>query len=1534
MTTREAIFSTIILETLPEKQSEITSELRKQLSEKSWLHVSGHCISPQRILRITPKELRCHLEEIVELSAGEFIGDSALSSEVRTKLSRLGLLTAFEATDIIVFVLSKPNPHLHAHIICDTLHLLYKNQKLDEHIVRRVQEVSWLPDKLNNAIIPSAVIHYPKIKEEVEEILASSTEGSYIASSQLSSAIKDHDCFQWLQELDNFLIKGQQALKLIGQLLKPIPKYWLGNFPQEKFPLSAFFKSFQNASPEILPIWSLARKLGKENFEAYILSHILQGLDTSRLSAILKYISSTYSSPDSVVLDIYNQYLELACQDEKFASDILPNIQLCNLHNEWRNPQTLCWEDEVYPIVTSKAVLSKTQRSILTTYLSSLSRPQSFKRVEKHSQLEESCSQVDILYNYFQPWQLKVQDQFIGAFLCLITGGNEELEELAKRYLQNRVIEQVRNRLLESKNICPKKVQVSLIQGNDSTVEVLSVAGNLFCADKSADLTNIIGFSFVIIKPSVEPVQLQLIPFDITTYEGSLEKLLKKEIQKLIRKLYEVSLQNFEATWNNLIRSKQLDIQVARNFVLKGAPYVLRELGVHKNSNILNQLLQNWKSKEREQSELEVGGEPTQSIDQELREIIRCISNLFEEKSPEGEHFRQFSLQAVRKKMSDYGYYPTSIPFELFQNADDVVIEMERIEPDKPLDDARKRVILDLNNEKLTFMHWGRPINHCWASNNTGINYREKGFDQDLEKMVVLNISDKAAGSTGKFGLGFKSIHLACNRSQIVSGDLAFTVLGGLLPSKIVQSTVTDDLRRELKAVSHLKDGTLIKLFIDRSLPESLDDIIADFQAKIPLLLVFAKRIRQCVVSKNGQSVEFKWGPITLPGMTSVEIGEVSLQGSVESIQDNTVCRHKVIRLRTEGTDDASLLLTFVVKNQELVASLPEGMPTFWVTAPTRETLPLGFILNANFDITTGRESLTKASQYNLELADRIGTQIGKTLVELFQQTQQDWQGFSTTVKINSVDPYTFWYFIWQELAVKWVRRSDSSAMLQIIRRILGGSNGISYLMSHQPCLPSGLWGEYRQLMSPQQAKYIVKGILSTKKTCFIKVAQWWQFRQNCHQNVVSQGIWSDWQTLRGNQLSHPTLKPVTLLTSIQWEIGCSTPKAEIQQSHQLGELLTNEFINSLEINEESKELRQFLQQIHFLSEDNTYQNCAQLMVAGAQSSQEEKRLARLAPLSTLLKSTYTDAALDFFYTCREQVSPEIKVPIIISTQTLVTWVLNAQVHQRQAVRDYLYEGDRKDELARQLIQQPLDSWFFSDHEIHFHLNYARGLENLRSGGAYSSGSFISPIATDETLTTPQPDGIGNTKWGNPGECLAAYFYKEVLGYTLAYSDTRVIDFKCSKGNEVIEVEVKAISSEAIRLPMYEWDRLTNIQDRYEMLIVHHDGGTVIKVFRVKQVWNTLMLALKNLKTLKPTQARKDSDNNHEALLGFQQEDDSGNNIVILNWKRFIQEYESVDSYKNIESYFLQAQLIEGEREVLVSRDGCNHRIVMADLFQ
>jgi hypothetical protein len=61
---------------------------------------------------------------------------------------------------------------------------------------------------------------------------------------------------------------------------------------------------------------------------------------------------------------------------------------------------------------------------------------------------------------------------------------------------------------------------------------------------------------------------------------------------------------------------------------------------------------------------------------------------------------------------------------------------------------------------------------------------------------------------------------------------------------------------------------------------------------------------------------------------------------------------------------NGKFVITLDKKDSELRASLPNDIANIWVTAPTQEKFGLKFIINASFDINTGRSEVQYFGQF------------------------------------------------------------------------------------------------------------------------------------------------------------------------------------------------------------------------------------------------------------------------------------------------------------------------------------------------------------------------------------------------------------------------------------------------------------------------------------------------------------------------------------------------------------------------------------------
>lgn len=1271
-------FCLIILDAL---QDIDISDYPNSLKTEAWLLLDNGLISPEKVIAALPKTINKYLSTLVEISKGEYAELSLLSENIKNHDS-LEIIkkwfTRWYENHVIEFILNQSQSHLHLDILLDTLNSLFSNEKakLTDNNIQNLKIKPWLVDSNGNAVYSENVLHYPVIEIEIEELLHRFP-SDYIVSSQLDPQIHNNDiCWQWLtQEL--FVI-ADQALSKIGTILKTADDYQLGEFNISQFPLSEVLEVFNNIDVSFLPAWSFAQKLNQKEFTKYLLANLLGKLDKQKLTKILQNLIAANNQPDENIVKVFNSYLELAVNNHSFP-EILGKIRLLNRRGYWQSPYKLTWGNQEN--IDSADLLNSEQEIIIQSYLKNV-RKNNLSTALQSSEIVVDESNFDVLRNYFRTWEQHCPSEPIGAFLTLLYGGEGNVKNLAHLYLGKRDLGILRQRLFENQPIQNRAFKIYVGQASDQTREVQSIMGSTF----KANLVNSQNPPHLFVsKLAPDITELELLPIQPQNFAPSqLVNLLKKSTKILLQAVYEVTPVSIEKIWQDLIESDQLDIQVAKNFLLEGAPYVMRMLGAHECIALVKSILSRWDDLRHQKAELKQQNRSVDNIDKQLEDLISGLSNLLENESSKSEEVREQLLEAVRAKIKLHGYQPQSIPFELFQNADDAVVEWQFMSPQQKLDDRRKKFIIRYDEKKIQFIHAGRPIGCFQHPDHPEKQYKDKGFDRDLEKMLTFNISDKAEGVTGKFGLGFKSVYLACRKPYVLSKNLGFTVEGGLIPSRLNPQKASE-LRGYFESYIGLSDTTIIELNFEENL--SYQNVLQDFQSVVNILLVFSRAIKTCIFfNHQHQTSSLSWHPTSVLDVPGVEIGKYQ--------SDNDIQNSLLLCFKTNVEGNASLVLSMQEQNGRIRNALPEKTPTFWVTAPTKERLFLGFVLNANFDITTGRESLVKSSVRNRVIAQNIGEELGKILYSLFCKTNSNWQDFTDAFGFIKIDQYEFWNFLWEELAVTW-QQKDASEGIDIIRHILAGNNCMmGYLITHCSALPNGLYGSYRQLIFLNDVRYKVIGTLSEQST-FLQVAKWPGYQQQYKHNLIASDKWREVKKLLGEPFvqQNYNVTDLRLVDVLKNEIGNQQPRVGVSQARYLGSLIDKDFLNNLTTDYEIGELQSFLETVHFMSKAGSYLPCQHLLISNA-NAMEEKLLVDFAPDNRILHPDYMDSALNFFYACRSRRDS-------ISKEEIISWVLQVTTEEkRKAVHIYLLQGEQREEIAPALYANRERSWFANDKSI------------------------------------------------------------------------------------------------------------------------------------------------------------------------------------------------------------------------------------------
>ncbi len=141
----------------------------------------------------------------------------------------------------------------------------------------------------------------------------------------------------------------------------------------------------------------------------------------------------------------------------------------------------------------------------------------------------------------------------------------------------------------------------------------------------------------------------------------------------------------FMATWDDLAASDQLDIRITQSRIIEHGFLILDQYGLRADPE-LARVLDLWDTAERLKAERETKAETLRqgarrNPEQELQAAREQLRSVLENRL----ETQQKILAAVRHRIADYYQYkPDSVPFELFQNADDAYVELSQRLSDKP----------------------------------------------------------------------------------------------------------------------------------------------------------------------------------------------------------------------------------------------------------------------------------------------------------------------------------------------------------------------------------------------------------------------------------------------------------------------------------------------------------------------------------------------------------------------------------------------------------------------------------------------------------------------------------------------------------------------------------------------------------------------------------------------------------------------------------------------------------------------------------
>lgn len=549
-------------------------------------------------------------------------------------------------------------------------------------------------------------------------------------------------------------------------------------------------------------------------------------------------------------------------------------------------------------------------------------------------------------------------------------------------------------------------------------------------------------------------------------------------------------------------------------------------------------------------------------------------------------------LGRVRERVAEFGYDPTRVVLELFQNADDATLQLDRSE-------GPRTFRLRGSPEGFDTVHWGRPINHRGSDRTEG---ERKNYHRDLQNMLMLHVSDKPGGAetTGKYGLGFKSVHALASEVLVASDLLAARIVGGMLPKAWADGPS--------EVVGHRREGcpaTLIRVPFDTEYGEDGRDALARFGACAPYLPLFAKAIRNVEV-EDGVTARAYRARDTRPidGVAGVQLAVV------------------------EGSRPyAALLLdlgagyTLALKHDETGPTSFQDVPCLWWTAPLDAAVRAGWMLNGPFPLSPNRAALASGADAQAALFAGLGTVLGLRLTALYHAAEEDWPALAAALGLEptEVPRPKFFARLWDIL------RSDLDD--PVARGLHGPDRGLGVLAAVAPVVPVSEGASSGRGIRGGEAAGVFGGALRDPALRAAVAA--WDVLVDRRGRMVTPGTANDLVRLGFS------LPPTVTAEGVLWnELEAVDHRVSPAMAARLGAVFTGNALRQAPLQEEGAQLRALATRARFLNRVGAWCSVGDLTVPRPESGSETLR-ARFAPPERILDETYDSAGREFVLLAR-----------------------------------------------------------------------------------------------------------------------------------------------------------------------------------------------------------------------------------------------------------------------------------------------------------
>ncbi len=702
-------------------------------------------------------------------------------------------------------------------------------------------------------------------------------------------------------------------------------------------------------------------------------------VEVGRQIAMLQAVSGERPPKDSAGGRTFAKLLRGFATESGFSRGVLPRIDLPTQDGNWHPASTVA--KSASGVARRHLVLAELREPLALDEATAIP-PGTSVRDQR-----PSSASVDTLREYFEPWRNRVRPSAVGSFLALLGPGlspKGSAEKLAKEWLGGVSLAVQRHRMFGSEGDNPAatvSVYVSPDVTDGATVSAVSVLGDSVEMEAAASET-----LFAVDPVLWEPTRFSgLSPhnkwWEVRLRDSRPGQRSAKELLDLLGSTVDQwavkhlggdrqKVREGSAEW----RSSTTDIAPARAAILATLPLTLRQIDVNDHEVLQGKL----KEAEVAQYELRQMGWSDASEAARKREQ-KALDELA--KQIEAPEHHGFLWHRIQRKMHSNGYSEASVLLELAQNADDALAQAAELKGgDLPPNACR--LVIEVRQEGDTHIidvtHHGRPINETGGSAFPA--GKERQWDQDLYFMMLMNLSGKPGESlgqsgtyatTGRFGLGFKSVHLLSQHPSVVSGFMSFSIAGGLLP----QEAPKDDVPSEGGQL-----GTRVRLPLrsDEEPVRLLERAFGRFDHARPLLSVFAREIREVIVQGGPTPGRHAFDGRPIDGAPGWSIGATTALPTEDG-------RWRVLRFKPSeaGQPHLGTLALAVGIREGVPTRFSQGMPFLWNVVPTGEGWGCGYAINGPFKLDPGRTHVSLDDEATLRAATALGESLAHGLVRL-----------------------------------------------------------------------------------------------------------------------------------------------------------------------------------------------------------------------------------------------------------------------------------------------------------------------------------------------------------------------------------------------------------------------------------------------------------------------------------------------------------------------------------------------------------------------